>query len=117
MAKYVVAAIAMLSGAEALTVGYSTPVQPRAVSMMSEQVSASSPMRSMVMPGPGIDALQAEQSPYRAGSCEMRFGPGKCIFRGDKCTGKKCKVNSAPVRLSQKSLANCPSCTKSMVSL
>ena len=30
---------------------------------------------------------------------EARFGPGKCIFRGDKCTGKRCKVNNAPCKV------------------
>uniref|UniRef100_A0A7S0LMU5 Uncharacterized protein n=1 Tax=Coccolithus braarudii TaxID=221442 RepID=A0A7S0LMU5_9EUKA len=42
----------------------------------------------------------------RAGGVQMcvpdtanpRFGPGKCIFRGDKCTGKRCKVNNAPCK-------------------
>ena len=45
-------------------------------------------------------------APSRAGDAKMallvepcpRFGPGKCIFRGDKCTGKRCKVNSAPCK-------------------
>jgi len=34
---------------------------------------------------------------------EARFGPGKCIFRGDKCTGKRCKVNNAPCKVNHSS--------------
>ena len=48
----------------------------------------------------------------RAGDAKMRmlvepcprFGPGKCIFRGDKCTGKRCKVNSAPCKVNHASV-------------
>ena len=28
-----------------------------------------------------------------------RYGPGKCIFRGDKCNEKRCKVNNAPCKV------------------
>jgi hypothetical protein len=34
---------------------------------------------------------------------DARFGPGKCIFRGDKCTGKRCKVNNAPCKVNHSS--------------
>lgn len=30
--------------------------------------------------------------------------PGKCIFRGDRCTGKRCKVNNAPCKVNHASV-------------
>lgn len=36
--------------------------------------------------------------------CGRKAVPGKCIFRGDKCTGKRCKVNNAPCKTNHASV-------------
>ena len=36
--------------------------------------------------------------------CSRKAIPGKCIFRGDKCTGNRCKVNKAPCKVNHASV-------------
>ena len=111
MVRTLLVGIAALSGACAFNV-----VAPRAqavstraamASMLADEEMRLSVLRgndiSMMMPTEEVPVTRPEPAQERSTDCEMRFGPGKCIFRGDKCTGKRCKVNSAPCKVNHAS--------------
>lgn len=77
-------------------------VRPLSV-LRSTDISMMMPAEELPVTRPELRGPTQESANARAGECEMRFGPGKCIFRGDKCTGKRCKVNSAPCKVNHAS--------------